>query len=236
MRICSADHGELHTQKRSEVVTSTDMVTILGLAPESWNSSVDDIIKAKRGERVPWPVCNHSHRTRTEEECVADTLRRTGNGNFSEAANIQLFGQLVGAHTKSVNDFFVADSGKHIGASVDGYIWPPSKYPTYGLTSNDDLLDNIQDEIRELDLPSNTMGLLEAKQSSGWKAQKEQWAEAPYPYHVCQVQTQLYVTGLPYAVIFCRLGVDDWAGHVILPDEFFWEAIESAVAEFWERV
>jgi hypothetical protein len=85
--------------------------------------------------------------------------------------------------------------------------------------------------------------LVEAKQSD-WRAhdaasnrdKRALWTEGVPDYYMWQVQTQLLVTGLDFALIFCRLGAADIRMHVVPALPFYQESILNAVEEFYDNL
>lgn len=229
MLVCTADNEAKWLAARKQYVTSTEMVVVLGMQPDFWSTTREQLIQQKR----------------TGEDGFKAN-RAMLNGSLCEKGNMAAFGDIMGCHIKQANEFHVRDLDvddepaprNRIAASIDGYIWPPDKEMKYGYSSDDEVLNAVWWQLKHMKTEHGPeyRGLLEAKQSKGWRGQVEQWAVAPPEYYTIQVQTQLYCTGAPYSVIFCRLGVDNWSGHVILPDEFLWEQMEEATEVFWKEV
>lgn len=208
--------------ERTEYVTSTDMAIVLGHAPKWFSQDRAGLIAEKRAKKP------------------ADFTpsRRMLWGSYSEYENIHTFAYLLGIPRIGV----VAENSFHklpeerVAATTDGIIGYPQNPIKKGYTSNDANLQAVHDALTWMGGDKAPWGLVEAKQSDGWKSQVEAWDLAPPIYYVDQVQTALWVTGEPWAVIFCRLGVADLRAHVIMPDMDWRATASSAVKAFWEEV
>lgn len=205
--------------KRCDYVTGSEMATILGKAPDWMKKyqTYDSLVEQKR----------------SKQPSSTEPTRRMLWGKQAEKGNIDIFAKAAGIEVKKCNDF-LASKKTRIGSTLDGLVMTPR-------TAQEAVSGLWSDEAREVafyrELASQSgLGVLEAKQSDGWKKQVEEWTEGCPAYYEIQVQTQLYVTGLSYGVIFCRLGVADMRAHVILPDRFLFEEMEEAVDKFWKVV
>lgn len=215
--VCNADDPQWH-QHRLLLATGSEMPTIMGEAPSWFSTTRGDLIRAKR-QRI-----QHSF----------PTTRRMWWGSAAERGNIACFSKLTGLRTRPTNTL-LASTKARIGATLDGLVLVPGrldKADYLGHTSEDNNIATLLAELEDYEglLP------LEAKQSDGWKNQVDEWTKAVPRYYWIQVQTQLYVTGLPAGIIFCRLGVADLRAHLVPADEWFFEQMEESVEEFWKEV
>jgi len=78
-------------------------------------------------------------------------------------------------------------------------------------------------------------GLIEVKNTSGWNMKYWKGDDSPEHYRV-QVQCQLYVSGLKWAVLCPKIGSADIMPKLILPKPEFHLRLEEEVAKFWKEV
>lgn len=159
---------------------------------------------------------------------------------------MKIFGLAARLSVHSNNVLLGSERCPHIASTIDGWVGGLQDSVVTLADLGPSLADLCSDpqhaeEFLE-SLPRNEDGyikdgIIEMKQSDGWKKQVEQWTEGVPEYYWIQVQTQLYVTGVDYAAVVCRLGVADIRCHVVLPDEDFWNhEMIPAVEEFWNEV
>ena len=214
---CLAHTPEWHIA-RHHVVTSTEVPAIMDALPASWKKGRQGVLAAKR-EPLP------------DDSFVPN--RYMVWGSEAEEGNGQIFTRLSGAQTQLLNLFCILPVFK-IGASIDGFIHAPSAYSDalLGLTSDEEQMSEFLDELGS----QKGMGLLELKQSNGWKKNVEKWTEGVPEHYLLQVQTQMLVTGLDWTAVVARLGESDMRCHIVQADVYTQGIITATVKDFWKEV
>lgn len=144
-------------------------------------------------------------------------------GSHLESSIVRAYAEITQARTRGIN--ILLKRGR-IGATLDGLCLPPRISETKHIATNRHIRSFLL-EAREL--PQKT-GILEIKNRKMGDPD-----EIP-SYHWVQVQTQLYVTGYPYAIYCPKIGACGIYPKVVLPDYEFMAKLEPAVEEFWKEV
>jgi hypothetical protein len=120
------------------------------------------------------------------------------HGSFDEENILRKFEDGIGFKCEGDNSMFVNDRWPRIAATVDGYVHPSQyMHPVHDVGETNYCQDPEVFPALHLDLMSRETGILEIKKSISVA-----WSRGEVPeYYVAQVQTQLHVTGLDYAVI-----------------------------------
>lgn len=150
-------------------------------------------------------------------------------GSFCEKNNISAFETITGLSCQPDNSFFGSIEHPLLGATIDGFCWQgefsPMETPPIGARKHWELF------LSDIDGLEGT-GLVEAKQTSRIKGEGYSWTDAPPMYYLCQVQHQLLVTGLPWCIIFARIGASDMRMHLVKADKQFHADIIEECTEF----
>ena len=132
-----------------------------------------------------------------EKEFPARARVAMAHGSFDEENIIRKFEEGIGFRCEGDNSMFVNDRWPHIAATVDGYIHPFDPVHDHQGPGVNFCQDPEVFPALHLDLLKRETGILEIKKSISVA-----WSRSEVPeYYLAQVQTQLHVTGLAYAVI-----------------------------------
>lgn len=159
------------------------------------------------------------------------------HGRMNERVNMQKFADCMGLYYRPCNYFVVND--RRLGATLDGLCSVRSDVGVNPVlceqrpTSREYLGDWMQPLREDLEALGG-VGLLEMKQTRTYFG--KQWiAETPRHYYY-QVQVQLMVTGLPWAVAACQVGTDNFIAHLIRPDWDVQAEIQEGADALWKEI
>ena len=178
-------------ETRKDYLSSSEVFTWIGNCPDWWGDRREDVMAGKQG---------------VKKEFDRETETSIAHGSFDEQ-NIQAkFGHAVGCDVQPHNGFFVNDRWPAIGASIDGFGRPwdfdarhepnlecPEVHPEF--SQDRTLFPYLRDYIDE----TGTEFITEVKKSTSVK-----WKKEVPEYYVCQVQTQLAVLEMDYAIIMAE--------------------------------
>lgn len=225
--ICSATDPQWHNE-RLKCVTGSSIAYLMGI-PVPWNQTADTAEKL-------WAVLLEKYTTKATPWKES---RSMWWGRESEECNIQLFCKAAFPPSsycvEPTNEFWREG---YIGSTIDAKLvlggstqLSDSSIATSARTYwRDNLIHPLQQQLGG----GNTTGLIEAKQTKERNAKS--WGKEPPPYYYSQCQAQMYVTGLPWVILFARIGGDDVRAHLITPDELFVEEMVERAEKFWSEV
>lgn len=211
-------------QERHKRVTGSDVASLFG---EGYLSH-EELLSQKR---APFPP-------------KVKVSRYMQWGSECEVDNMRIFCTYAGMPFRHTNMFLSSTLDKRLGSTLDGLAAVPRRFdpsPLGTLLSTPKrALEGILEPLRAL--PGGEIVLLEMKQAElpHWDYQKakeklERLSEGPGRYFY-QVQCQLLVTGLRYAIVVIRIGAADMRFHVVEADQLVHEEILDANEEFWSLV
>ena len=178
------------------------------------------------------------------------------HGRVDELWNMKKFAAALGLHTKQTHSFVASNKVEGLAATLDGLCTldsstansPDWERPLFERAMEEYLGTHVAPEF-EVELLSKDadswvpslmedvqlasgVGLIEMKQTEAWWG--KEWAKATPDHYWLQVQAQLLVTGLPWAILACQIGAAMFRAVYIEPCEDTHKEIEVAVADFWE--
>lgn len=163
--------------------------------------------------------------------------RHTAHGSKNELINMEKTAESIGLFFRHSNLFLVSKEDR-IGITLDGlcslrrdaeadYKYTETKKEHRAYTGP--WVEEVRDQVQS----AGGVGILEMKQtgfiSNEWKAR------VPDAYY-CQVQAQLMITGLPWAIVGCQIGADNMIAHFVNHDWDMQDEIREVVRDFWGRV
>lgn len=203
-------------EARTKYITGTAAAAIMGLSRYSnWESTLREYKTGREFKQT----------------------RNMWWGSHSEESNILAFGQALcpAAKIETMNRFYISYP---FGATIDGtiefsedatLIANPLQAGAHSYWQRN-LVNPLTMELRK----GNTKGLVEAKQT-GIRNLKD-WGVEPPIYYWAQCQIQMHVTGLPWCILFARVGVADLRAHLIMPDAEFIEVATDMATKFLEEL
>jgi predicted phage-related endonuclease len=207
----SGDSGWL--TMRHTFLTASAVPTWLGQTAK-W-ATKEDLIIEKRAPELP-------------------TFRDTVNmwwGRNCEADNRRMFSLITGLPSVPEHGMFQSKRWPHISATLDALCLSDGvQEPDLAGTKDPSWVDKLRSSV----LSTGTFGLLEMKQTECWYG-KEWAAGAPINYWT-QLQAQLYVTGLPWGILACRIGAAGMIAYFYERDESFAGTLEEVHNEFIHEV
>jgi len=217
----SADDRDAWLAARAGLVTGSEMAAVMGESPYLTR---DEVVAAKRSG--------------VERQVVVN--RHMWWGEASEAGNLQVLQRLLGCRVRSMRPLLYQRDTR-IGCTLDGLMLAPaagSQAEFGAAVSEPRVWEQLREQLCGLRAfgDGHGLGLVEAKQSAGYKPQVAAWYREPPRHYWWQVQTALMVTRLPWGLLYARLGAADAAAHVIFVDHDAHEAMRSAVADLWKEV
>jgi hypothetical protein len=161
-------------------------------------------------------------------------------GQEMEVPNMILLQKLLGScMILPVNRFYRKGL---IGATIDGIMGVlPSQL---GFVGDKTLSSLSAAKVAKSLAHLEPIGLVEMKQTESsyysrdlgrLRSSVDDWKEVP-PMYWAQVQVQLYVTGMPWAVLGARIGAADMRAYLIEPDREFWDKMVDAVESFFAEL
>lgn len=207
-------------RKRQGLLTASSLSSVLGTCP--WP-------KGKTSLQKRLAVI---HEKRRDTPLQFKQTRPMWWGDASEYTNMQFFARTTGGTlVRQCRSLLQSTRLDRFGATLDGFCKPASIRGEPVDIAWSDGLHQFLFEFEHLD----GLGLLEMKQTEIWY--KKEWANGPPKHYWTQVQGQLFVTGLPWAVIACKIGAADMRAFVVYPDNDFFESeLRPAVTDFWHDV
>ncbi len=202
-------------EKRTEVVTGTGVAGLMGLNPwRGREALLDSYLRS-----FPWSD-NH----------------KTFWGRELEPSVLSGYAKLTGLSIIQANAFF---SKGPIGSTIDGLIDPESlagllpasegyvgtTAPTYWRKTIDELAYLIGREEPVI---------CECKVTS--ERNKADWGKEFPKYYWAQLQSQMFVTGLDYAVIVAKIGAYDIRHHLVPADTEFQQRMVQEAERFMKEV
>lgn len=120
------------------------------------------------------------------------------HGRWDEENIARKFEDGIGYKVETANDMFVNDRWPHLAATVDGYVHTDHYvHDVHDVGENQYCQDPEVFPALHLRIMGRHTGLLELK-----KSVSVAWARSQVPeYYVAQVQTQLHITEMPWAII-----------------------------------
>jgi hypothetical protein len=130
-----------------------------------------------------------------EKEFPPQAIVSMAHGSHDEENIARKFEEGIGFKVETANDMFVNERWPHLAATVDGYVHTEGRGPQACGTNycqDPDVFPALRSALEGRDT-----GLLELKKSISVA-----WARNIVPeYYISQVQTQLHITGMDWAVI-----------------------------------
>ncbi len=206
--VCKA--GDAHwLEERKKLITGSDVAAILG---ESAYKSRKRVIEEKAG---------------IKSDSIPDN-RYMWFGREMEVANMKAFSKLSGVKVKPTNTLMASTKIPGYGATIDGLtIFPPT-----GIAQ-----PKWMGRMLSGHWPRNIsgLGILEAKNCG--EKHIEAWSGNTCPKHYWwQVQAQLDVTGLPWAILMAKIGAADMKAFFIEYDEFSCEHLRNEIQACWSVI
>jgi len=161
------------------------------------------------------------------------------HGRWDEENIARKFEDGIGFKVETANDMFVNDRWPHLAATVDGYIHTDQYvHDINDVGENEYCQEEGLFEAMHLRIMGRGTGLLEIK-----KSVSVAWARNQVPeYYVAQVQTQLHITDVPWAIIvaecICKHPKEKWRMFwdlrptVIKRDPAWADVLDQCNAEF----
>lgn len=203
-------------------------------ASEAYSLHVDDL---SRPEGKSWPKTRDElvEVKRTGDDQIPDT-RFMFYGREYEDRNREVFAKVLGARSRPCHYMVTSSETPRVAATLDGLLAAPKEareVEDYMVTGK--WLNALRQTLYEYGQNGQPVGLLEMKQTEGFFG--KQWAEGPPSHYAYQVWVQLAVTGLPWAVIACKIGAADFKAYVIEHPGKEWVAqLRRDATMFWEEV
>jgi hypothetical protein len=202
-------------------LTSSDVFTWREVdIPDWWGDTREDII--------------HSKLTGEDKVFDPETETSVAHGSFDER-NIQAkFAEAVGCAVEPMNALYVNSRWPFLGASIDGFGFPILNAPTRPEFCQD---RRRVPRLRKYIDKQGVRFITEVKKSTSTK-----WPTAVPEYYKAQVQTQLAILEMPYAIIMAETVVRgkkqkwrqywDLCAHVIEADPAWLSVMDEIDIEF----
>lgn len=238
--ICTADKTDLWLEERHKRVTGSDAAVLLGLAMYPKNlSKAEKVANLRRTKR-------ELTAQQAKDEFTVDAAKNMRVINFGrvyEQWEARVSSCLLGAsQLYHSHGFFENSLFPGLGATLDGLVTfdntpPPADIPVALADFSDPIMDEVHQQDWEtmssypgLDEFPHGIGLWEQKTTSQWGMKS--WKDGVPGYYMAQVQLQLAVTGLPWAIISCT-GDRDRVACLVRPDALMQAELKQAAKEFW---
>lgn len=180
---------EAWLEARKDYLTSSDFYTWIGDTPKWWSDTREDIIDIKLGKK--------------EKEFPREVAVSVEHGSFDEENIMAKFGEEIGAPVEPCNALTVNDRWPHLAASIDGFVYRPDRPGAFLYGQDREDMEDVRAHLTEIldDAPA----ILEIKKSTskGWsKGKVSEW-------YLPQLQGQLHILDMPYAVIVAETVLQD---------------------------
>jgi len=199
--------------ERKKVLTASNVAAMLG---EGYDSKAF-FLAVQRGEIKP-----------------KDASPPMRSGKWEERPTMAKFSWITGIVTRPCNNFLVSNLIPGLGCTIDGYISRPDELPAE--TNHDATFPNWgwpEDFTRQVMEAPTRRGLIEIKASEPWGKKAWEKTDGMSPmYYWMQVQTQLHVTQLRWAVLCHRWGAHGMMAQYIPRDDAFEPTLRKAVEEY----
>ena len=221
--LCRAHTPEWHDERRKRV-TGSDIASWIGIAPSYWDDKQAILERKLMG---------------VDKEFDPKTVRRMAHGVEREALGLELTGKLFGYPTARYSYLITHERWPYLAATLDGLLFPwVGVGPDVRLTSQPERALQMLAEIDAL-LPKEPV-LTEIKVSDSGHRYKEKsgdyagsrpWVDFCPDYHLAQVQTGLWMTGLDTGLLSGFLGGDELLPWVVRRSESWMEILDAVNAE-----
>lgn len=239
--VCTADNERLWLEQRHKRVTGSDAAILLGLAQYPKNlSNEEKLANLKHTKKV----LSVEEANAAFEIDAAKNMRVIRYGRIYEVLETYINATLLGATDLwGTHAFLENPSLPGLGATLDALVsfdgtTPPADIPVTSGGLSEAFLKEARrhtwDELStfpHLDEIPEGVGLWEQKTTGQWGMKT--WRDGVPGYYMAQVQLQLAVTDLPWAVICC-VGDRDRAAYLVYPDVIMQEQLKRAAKEFWK--
>ena len=176
---------------RKGYLSSSEVFSWIGNTPDWWSDDRFSVLEGKRG---------------VEKVFDRETQTTIAHGSFDEDNILAKFGYAVGCDVQAHNGFYVNDKWPAIGASIDGFgqPWDTDAFHDPSLECPEVHAEFSQDRtlfpyLRDYIDTTGDKFITEVKKSLSVK-----WKSAVPEYYITQVQTQLAVLEMPYAIIMAE--------------------------------
>ena len=152
-------------------------------------------------------------------------------GRQSERFNMRMFTKITGIRTRSCNAFLRSTRCPVMACTIDGFAMAPRlRRKVDDVAVKKGWLPDFMEDVHDVE----GLGLIEMKNTEVWSRKK--WIPQPPDFYYIQVQHQLYVTGLDWALLVAKVGAADMVGHVVRSDYALQKMIKEDAKAFWKEV
>lgn len=228
MHIICDDRDRTHwLEERRKRITASDLGTFMGLAPDYFTSSKQDILDEKSSG--------------VDRVFGGGNSSNVAHGRHDETNNLQKASLLFGLPVCPFHYLVGDERWPYLAATLDGlglcdFMVPPdtsyaksgSKYGRY------DTLGQVLETISELEALQGVC-VVELKQTGSHifkrKDEKRSWIEELPEYLIPQVQCQMWITGIAQCLIVGQLGADNMTGYLVFRDDTWKRRLDEANEE-----
>lgn len=203
---CPEQYAAWHA-KRAENITGSDISMLLGM---SYFGGPEKVLENKLASSFK-------------------DSRAKAWGRKCEEDNLKYISDIFQLRTRPTHAM-VVDPERRMSATLDGLVAAPTeeRENNFIYFSAVRRAQRVYSQLCAM----RGVGLLEMKQT-GTRNTKE-WGTVPDGYF-CQLQMQMHVSRIGWALIACKIGNDNMAVHVVERDDHFIETqIFPAVEKFWD--
>lgn len=243
--VCTGDDRKKWLKARHKYVTGSDVAVLMGMAKYPVNLTAE--AKLENLKRIKKEL------TWEQADAEFKPTRIMNYGSIYEKWEAYLFSVFTTCTLVHTHAMLVSDELPGLACTLDALCtfdlspfpedipytrieWPRSVSKDFEPYSWGEVSSQPLAALGSLLWGLEGVGIYEQKTSGEWpfKGSKNSpgWKTTLPEYYWCQVQLQLAITGLPWAVISCT-GDRDRVAHVVYPDEFFREEVKEAAARFW---
>ena len=214
--LCTTDDTSWKAERRKRV-TASDILCFLGMEPNWWSSSWEEILQHKL--------------TGTDRQMDLDGRVNVAHGIRSEALNLEITQELLGFPVTRHSAFYVNQRWSHLGASLDGLLWTTRGLgPNLDLSTQTGLVAETYERLAALPGPimvESKNARYPFKRRDGGFSSWLGGAGAP-DYYIPQVQMGLHIADFEWGLLCARLGGRDMAPHLIQRDPKWADILDKA--------
>jgi hypothetical protein len=210
-------------EERRKRVTASDMLCFLGMEPSWWSSSWEEILQGKI--------------MGVDRQMDLEARVNVRHGARTEGLNLELTQELLGFPVSRHNVMYVNPRWSHLGATLDGVLWPLRGLgPNLDLSTQTGLVAETYERLNALGEAGMADIMVESKNarhpdpygSKRKRGDKVSWYTTYPDYHFPQIQTGMWIADFEYCLLCARLGGRDMAPHLVQRDPDWANKLDEA--------
>lgn len=235
--VCDDSDQVRWKKERRKLFTASDMVTLLGIQPDFFDTTLDEVVQEKvDGE---------------DRIFAPDRLAAIEHGKVTEAANLEKCSKLFGIPVAPFHFLVKNERWPYLGATLDGIgvtralhmrnvnLARQHKSPTTkGRFETYTKVDEVRRGLEALQRSGVETIIVEMKNTEAHMYKKKDepraWIEDVPAYLLPQVQTQMAIMELDHCLLCAQLGAGNMTGYLVHRDPDWGRILDEANTEAFE--